>query len=174
MAPLQVPGPILDVGGGGEGVIGLLREDVLAIDLHKEELEEAPFGPVKMVMDGRDLGFVDGAFQAATAFFTLMYMADRVDCRRVFGEIFRVLGPGGRLLVWDAAIPPQQATDKEIVALGLEIALRDVKISTGYGVLWPDEKRGRDYYMSLAREAGFTVREHWEREHLFFMELCRS
>lgn len=45
MAPLQVSGPILDIGGGGEGVIGLLREDVLAIDLNREELAEAPLVP---------------------------------------------------------------------------------------------------------------------------------
>lgn len=126
-----------------------------------------------MVMDGRDLGFVDGAFQVATAFFTLMYIADRVDCQRVFDEIFRVLGPDGRLLVWDAVIPPRRATDKEIVVLELAITLPEAKIDTGYGVPWPDEKKGLDYYVSLARDAGFAVREHWKKDFLFFLELCR-
>ncbi|NIV37241.1 MAG: hypothetical protein GWN58_49800, partial [Anaerolineae bacterium] len=41
-------GFILDIGGGGEGIIGLLKgRDVIAIDLRAEELEEAPPGPLK-------------------------------------------------------------------------------------------------------------------------------
>lgn len=42
--------PILDLGGGGEGVIGLIYGgQVTAIDNRQEELDEAPKGPVKLV-----------------------------------------------------------------------------------------------------------------------------
>lgn|GEM_PF-1587750 len=39
---------ILDLGGGGEGVIGQLRgRQVTAVDIRQEELDEAPAGPTK-------------------------------------------------------------------------------------------------------------------------------
>lgn len=45
-------GSILDVGGGGEGVIGrLYGQSVTAIDNCREELDEAPCGCRKLVMD---------------------------------------------------------------------------------------------------------------------------
>ena len=49
-------GFVLDIGGGGEGVIGRLKgKDVVAIDIRRDELEEAVEGPLKIVMDARDL-----------------------------------------------------------------------------------------------------------------------
>ncbi len=47
-------------------------------DANQRELEEAPNGPLKIVMDARDLEFLDGAFGAVTAFFMLMYV-DQAD-----------------------------------------------------------------------------------------------
>lgn len=45
-----VQGKILDIGGGGEGIIGqVLGDKVVTIDKLKEELEEAPEGPLKVV-----------------------------------------------------------------------------------------------------------------------------
>lgn len=71
----DLAGPILDLGGGGEGVIGLIYGgQVTAIDNRQEELDEAPEGPVKLVMDAAALAFADGSFQTVTAFFSLMYM----------------------------------------------------------------------------------------------------
>jgi ubiquinone/menaquinone biosynthesis C-methylase UbiE len=73
-------GFILDIGGGGEGVIGRLKgRDVVAIDIRREELEEAVDGPLKIVMDARDLKFLDGSFNTATAFFSMMYIKNRED-----------------------------------------------------------------------------------------------
>jgi hypothetical protein len=43
-------GFILDIGGGGEGVIGILKgQAVVAIDFRAEELAEAADGPLKGV-----------------------------------------------------------------------------------------------------------------------------
>ena len=70
-------GHILDIGGGGEGIIGLLKgQDVIAIDIRRRELEEAAEGALKIVMDARDLQFLDGAFSTATAFFSLMCLKE--------------------------------------------------------------------------------------------------
>ncbi|MDO9026727.1 MAG: hypothetical protein Q7U87_02470, partial [bacterium] len=63
-------GLVLDVGGGGSGVIGQLKgPQAVAIDLLLSELEEAPQGPLKIVMDAKELEFMDETFSAATAFF---------------------------------------------------------------------------------------------------------
>ena len=49
-------GRILDIGGGGEGIIGrVYTGQVTAIDNRAEELEEAPDGPCKLVMDAAQL-----------------------------------------------------------------------------------------------------------------------
>ena len=71
-------GYILDIGGSGEGVIGQLKgKDVIAVDISKEELEEAPEGPLNIVMDARDLQFLDESFSTVTAFFAMMYLQQR-------------------------------------------------------------------------------------------------
>lgn len=62
-------GGILDIGGGGEGVIGLCYgEKVVAIDLRKDELEQAPDGPLKIVMDAKELSFLEDSFDAVASF----------------------------------------------------------------------------------------------------------
>jgi ribosomal protein S18 acetylase RimI-like enzyme len=155
---LPSAGAILDIGGGGEGVIGQIAGDrVVAIDRLREELEEAPAGPLKIVMDARELGFLDGTFKTVTAFFSLMYMKAE-DHPRVFEEVFRVLAPGGRFLIWDAVIPPRSGDKKDVAIFPMTIDLPDGKsVSTGYGVRWPAEGRDAAYYERLAEEVGFKV-----------------
>jgi SAM-dependent methyltransferase len=155
---LPSTGAILDIGGGGGGIIGLLAgERVVAIDRLKEELEEAPAGPLKIVMDARDLQFLDGSFETATAFFSLMYMGNE-DHPRVFAEVFRALAPGGRFLIWDAVMPPRSDEKKDIAVFPISVELPGGKeVSTRYGVRWPTEGRDAAYYQQLAEAAGFEV-----------------
>lgn len=48
----ELTGSVLDIGGGGEGIIGrLYGKNVTAIDIRQEELDEAPEGPTKLCMD---------------------------------------------------------------------------------------------------------------------------
>ena len=62
----DLSGKILDVGGGGEGIIGrLYGEQVTAIDKYQEELDEAPSGFVKVLMDAVNLTFSDCSFDHA-------------------------------------------------------------------------------------------------------------
>jgi hypothetical protein len=71
----DVSGPILDLGGGGEGIIGRLKgNQVVAIDISRRELEESPEGPLKIIMDATDLKFLDASFNLVTAYFTMMYI----------------------------------------------------------------------------------------------------
>jgi ubiquinone/menaquinone biosynthesis C-methylase UbiE len=155
---LPASGAILDIGGGGGGTIGLFAgERVIAIDRLKEELEEAPAGPLKIVMDACDLQFLGGAFQTVTSFFTLMYIKAE-DHRRVFEEVFRVLAPGGRFLIWDAVFPPREDNRKDIAVFPVTVELPAGRtISNNYGVRWPSEGRDVAYYRQLAEAAGFEV-----------------
>ena len=89
-------GLVLDIGGGGEGIIGKLKGDqVIAVDPVKRELEEAAPDPLKVVMSATDLQFLEDSFGVVTSFFTLMYIRSR-DHGKVFSEVFRVLKPGSR------------------------------------------------------------------------------
>jgi ubiquinone/menaquinone biosynthesis C-methylase UbiE len=166
-------GFILDIGGGGEGIIGLLKgQDVIALDLRKEELEEAPPGPLKIVMDARELQFLDGAFATATAFFSLMYLKSRDDQQKVLEEVFRVLQPGGQFLVWDVSVPQRpEGEERNVYAAMLRISVGSRTIGTGYGQRWPPETRDLAYYLDLVAGVGFHVAEQRQDGRLFFLHL---
>ena len=165
-------GYILDIGGGGEGVIGILKgERVIAIDLRKEELEEAADGPLKIIMDARDLQFLDGTFGTATSFFALMYIKSRPDYEQVFREVHRVLKPGGKFLIWDAMVPQRLDDDKDIFVIPISVRVNDTEIETGYGQPWPKEEHDLGFYLDLAEKSGFQVVEQQEQERIFFLQL---
>ena len=163
----QASGHILDIGGGGEGIIGQMKPaQVIAIDLSKRELEEAPPGPLKIVMDATDLKFLDASFDTVTAFFSLMYMRPEIQ-KKAFAEAFRVLRPGGRWMVWDAAIPLALEKDTRGPVFRFRFHLPGKVVETGYGTLWPDKAMDLDYYKTLAREAGFRIIRAGEQPGVF-------
>jgi len=167
-------GFILDIGGGGEGIIGLLKGDrVVAIDPQKRELEEAPDGPLKVVGDARALPFLDGSFETATAFFSLMFLKSREDIEKVLAEAHRVLRPGGRLLIWDANISRPADTDKEAYVTFLRVLVGDREIGTGYGQPWPDEPHDPTFYVTAAEAAGFDAGEVRKNGRFFHVELVK-
>ncbi|MGD2250366.1 MAG: class I SAM-dependent methyltransferase [Candidatus Methanofastidiosia archaeon] len=166
----DAPGYILDIGGGGEGIIGILKQNVIAIDKRKDELEEAPDGPLKIVMDARELQFLDNVFETVTAFFTFMYIKSP-DRAKVFEEIYRVLNPGGSVLIWDVVIPPRRDNTKDIFGVPLEVTVQDNKIKTGYGVRWEGAEQDVDYYRKLAKTVGFTIEAQKEQGQVFHLQL---
>ena len=174
VADFEAAGYVLDIGGGGEGIIGRMKpRQVVAIDLYKRELLEAPPGPLKVVMDATDLKFLDGSFDTVTAFFSLMYMKPDVQ-KKVFAEVSRVLRPGGRWLIWDAVIPT--AADKETTGpvFRFLFQLPNETVQTGYGTLWPEQPLDVAWYRNLAKEAGFriaSVKEEGAGFRIFSMEL---
>ena len=163
----QAEGFILAIGGGGESVIGQLKgERVVAIDISRRELEEAPGDALKIVMDARDLKFLEGTFDVAASFFTLMYV-DESDHRAVFDEVLRVLQPGGRFLVWDAALEPSSDPGKTVVVVPLTVKLPAKEIRTGYGVAFPSQVQDLAYYKRLALASGFEVATEHAEQHWF-------
>ena len=93
---------------------------------------------------------------------------------KVFGEVFRMLRPGGRFLIWDAVIPVRLDPVKEIVAFGLTVRLPDREVTTGYGTRWPEEEKNPAYYVGLAEDAGFVVGSGWEKDRVWFRELRKG
>jgi ubiquinone/menaquinone biosynthesis C-methylase UbiE len=173
--PFETPGRILDLGGGGEGTIEQLEgERVVAIAPKYPErfIERASEGALKLVMDARELKFLDNTFPMVTSFFTIMYI-DGKDHAKVFEEAYRVLQPGGRFLVWEVSVPPCQDENTEIYVLVLSIKLPNTEIETGYGHRWPGEVRDLGYYRKLAEGAGFEMGEGWEDGRALYLDLLK-
>ena len=131
---VTLSGRILDIGGGGEGIISRHAGDsVIAIDIRKDELLESPDVGIKIVMDATDLKFLDNTFDNVTCFYSLMFMSEET-VEKCLAEAFRVLKPNGCLWIWDTEIPwPAQS---DVFVVHLDIALADEHISTGYGIGW--------------------------------------
>jgi len=168
IGPIEADGFILDIGGGGEGIIGKLNgRQVVAIDKRPQELEETENDALKIVMDATDLKFLDCTFAAATAFYTMMYIPND-EKPRVLAEAHRVLRPGARLHVWDAAIPAESG-DKKHFVVPLRVAMPDETVETGYGSGLKEQSA--ETIMELAEAAGFKTVKAETGEHTFYLEL---
>ena len=173
----EASGYVLDIGGGGEGIIGRMKpSQVVAIDLYKRELEDSPAGPLKIVMDATDLKFLDKSFDTVTAFYSLMYMRAEIQ-KKVFAEVARVLKPGGRWLIWDAVIPTAVDSDTKGPVFYFEFQLPKETVRTGYGTFWPPKPMDVAWYKTLAAEAGLKVAAAQEQPgafKTFFMDLRKA
>lgn len=171
MRGLKIKGGILDIGGGGEGIIGqLFNEQVVAIDPIRRELEEAPEGPLKIVMDARDLKFLDYSFDNATSFFTFMYIP-LSDHEQVLKEIFRVLKREGEFHIWDVVIPEFDGSQKDIYVVPLEVKLKGKTVETGYGTRWEGRTQDAAHYIDLCQRVGFELVESNTEGESFYLRL---
>ena len=165
----MLDGEILDLGGGGECVIGrVYRDQVTAIDICPEELDEAPGDCRKLVMDATAMTFPDASFDHVTSFYTLMYMTQEQQ-RRALLETARVLRPGGMLHIWDAAFP---APYPEPFLAELDIDAAGMPIRTTYGVIKLDGQSA-DSIAVMAEAAGLMPAGREEREGHFLLRFVR-
>ncbi|MFX1320453.1 MAG: class I SAM-dependent methyltransferase [Promethearchaeota archaeon] len=168
LSNLGLKGRILDIGGGGEGIIGQVKgEQVIAIDHSKRELEEAPdTGELKIIMDAKDLQFLDNTFNTVSVFFTMMYIPI-ADHKKIFEEIYRVLKENGEFMLWDLIIPRKGKEKRDIYGIYLKVKIYDKIIDSGYGVLW-DKEQDMKHYLDLAKEVGFEIiKKKEEKDHFF-------
>lgn len=163
--------PVLDIGGGGEGVIGQTAgQDVIAIDRRMDELLEAPEGPRKVMMDARRLGFTGDQFPTLTAFFSLMYVPKIEDQLAVFTEAQRVLQPGGTFHFWDVTLPETPPEKRDYFVVYVRYAIRGNARGTGYGMRWPGGRRDAAHYIALAEQAGLTCVKSQPLDHCFYLQ----
>ena len=45
----------------------------------------------------------------------------------------------------------------------------DDEIGTGYGQKWPEEARGKEYYIALAETIGFKLISTEQQDHIFYL-----
>ena len=160
----EIKGRILDLGGGGEGIIGrLYGAQVVAVDHCQEELDEAPQGFQKLLMDATKLEFLDGSFDNVTLFYSLMYMRCE-EQRQALREAARVLRDGGNLYLWDTDVP---SVYPEPFCTELDIVLPGERIHTTYGIVKQDTQNS-DTIQAMCLAAGLTpVSSHKEAGHFF-------
>lgn len=163
-------GPILDLGGGGEGVIGqIYQAQATAIDNRQEELDEAPDGPRKLLMDAGDLAFEDASFQHVTAFYSFMYM-EKTSHRAVVQEAFRVLRFGGQFHIWDTAIG---SASPDPFMIELDLDANGKPIHTTYGIVKDDACQDSGYFIRLCEAAGFCLSERTEQNGRFYLRFIK-
>jgi ubiquinone/menaquinone biosynthesis C-methylase UbiE len=164
-------GSILDVGGGGEGIIAQIgREGVTSIDKSQHEIDEAKHKAPEanwILADARTLDFPDEYFEVATAFFSIMYMSNDVK-KEVFREIFRVLSQGAEFLVWD--IPIKKETGVSLIKIKV-IFPDNTKIRTAYGV--SSKIQTSNSVKEMLQEVGFTV-EILEEKRKWYLLLAKK
>lgn len=166
----DLTGPILDLGGGGEGVIGqVYRRQAVAIDNRQEELDEAPEGPKKLLMDVTELTFPDASFSHVTAFFTLMYMSPAVQAQAV-AQAARVLMPGGCFHIWDAEIT---SAFPDPFLIDLDIDAAGTAIHTTYGIVKENASQDSGRFLRLCQAAGLTPAVRQDHDGWFYLRLLK-
>lgn len=171
----SVPAPILDLGGGGAGVIGrLFGKAVTAVDLRQSELDETPNGPIKVVADARNLPFESNHFATATAFYFFMYL-NSSDYLAVLNEAYRTLAPGGDFYIWDTVIQEQGTDPATLFAVPVAVKLPNQWIKTAYGVSWKGRLLNATILEKLAETAGFIVQKSMtDHQNAFLLLLHKS
>ena len=161
-----IKGTILDIGGGGEVIIGrIYQSQVTAIDNRQEELDEVPEGFSKLLMDACNLKFEDNIFDNVSLFYTLMYI-DKNKHNKVIKEASRVLKKGGELYIWDTNI---NQANPFLVELNIDIG--DSIVNTTYGVYKDNAFQDKDYYKSICEELGFYLIAESLDNDQFYMHL---
>lgn len=166
----NLTGPILDFGGGGEGIIGrVYGQQVVAIDNRQDELDEAPEGPKKLLMDAAELAFADNSFQHVTSFFSLMYMPHMVQAQAV-AQAARVLSPGGSFQIWDAQIT---SAFPEPFLIDVDVDANGTAVHTTYGVLKEDAAQDSGYILRLCQLAGLKLAAREAHDGWFYLRLLK-
>jgi len=174
LTKVQLNGRILDIGGGGEGIIGLFAgEHVIVIDPSERELKGAPGDCLKIIMDAKDLKFLNESFDTVTVFFTMMYI-NLMAHEQVFKEIYRVLKPKGELFIWDLNIQKKKIEEeKDIYAVKLEVDIGSKKIESGYGTKW-DKGVDMTHYLNLGEKIGLKILEKHINGETFFLKFRKD
>ncbi len=134
----ELTGSILDIGGGGEGFIGrTYGEQVVAIDLSQDELNEAPNVCRKVLMDATDLKYENAYFDNVTFFYSLMYMTKDEQAKAI-SEAARVVKNCGIMAIWDCEIDTAYPNP---FLVNIDVLVNGEKHHTTYGIVKKDTQK---------------------------------
>ncbi|MHA1948937.1 MAG: class I SAM-dependent methyltransferase [Candidatus Thorarchaeota archaeon] len=164
---LNPEGLILDIGGGGEGLVSRIEgKRVCALDIRLSEIREALIhgAPANWIVgDGKSLGFSSGSFNEVTLWFSLGYMRDWDTKRKVLEETRRVLKKEGSLSIMATKIP--DSTEQFI--FWAHFTFPDGTVSkTGYGVRG-NQGQTIDSVVNLLEKLGFKILKAVDHEEWF-------
>lgn len=166
----ELSGNILDIGGGGEGIIGrLYREQVTAIDSRQEELDEAPNVCKKVLMDATELQQEANSFDNVTFFFTLLFMGEE-EQRKAIGEATRVLKRGGELHIWDCNIASAYPAP---FCVDVVVQMPHETIKTTYGVGKLDSQDMHSI-LKMCEDEGLTTLSCQQSEEHFYLKVQKE
>ena len=164
----KIKGSILDIGGGGEGIIGhIYQQQVTAIDNRQEELDEAPEGFTKILMDACNLEFENNHFENATLFYTLMYIEKEKQVKAI-QEAYRILKDEGHLYIWDTNI---KAANPFLVHLNVNA--NGSIVNTTYGVYKENAFQDDKYFKCICENAGFKLIEEFIEDNQFHLHFIK-
>jgi len=171
LSPIEMEGLILDIGGGGQGIIGKLNgRQVIAVDTSERELRETQNEALKVVMDATDLKFLPESFDVCTAFFSFMYIPKNKHLK-IFEEAHRVLKDNGKFLVWDVKIP-KKLGDYKAFMVRLKVRLPNEETEAGYGVKWYTQNI--QSFKELAQKTKFKIINEWSKGEIFYLEMSKK
>lgn len=164
----EMQGTILDIGGGGEGIIGrLYKNQVVAIDNCQEELDEAPDCFEKVRMDAESLAYQGETFDNITFFYSFMFM--NLDTQKqALSEAVRVLKTGGTLHIWDTEIA---SAYPEPFCVDLDICLNNEElIHTTFGIISDVKHQTAETFLSICSEYHLIIqKEEMENGHFYLV-----
>lgn len=165
----DIKGSILDIGGGGEGIIGrIYKESVIAIDNRQDELDEAPDCCEKRLMDARNLLFKEQSFDNVTFFYSLMYMKSEIQIKAI-SEAARVLKSGGRVHIWDSEF---KSIASEPYISHLDIVWENEAVHTSYGII-KDENQSAEDILGFLKSSGLSLESFLMTENHFFIRALK-
>ncbi|MFX1607381.1 MAG: class I SAM-dependent methyltransferase [Promethearchaeota archaeon] len=160
---LDYDGLILDIGGGGEGLVSRIEGDrVCALDIRLSEIREAQIHGHStnwFVADGRNLCFRDEIFDIVTLWFSLGYMSDWNTKRTVLESAYRVLKKRGRLSILASHIPDSGAS---LIFWGTFTFPDGTLSRTGYGMRG-GQNQTLPRVLELVTDVGFN--QHQYEDH---------
>ena len=164
---IQTEGVILDIGGGGEGLVSRIEgSKVCAVDIRLSEIREAQIhGPPSnwFVGDGQALCFQEEVFDVVTLWFSLGYMSDWSIKQGVLEEAHRVLSNEGRLSILASSIPE---SCERLIFWG-HFTLPDGTVSqTGYGVRGGQDQT-LERIVDLLKDIGFKIQSQEDNDAWF-------
>ena len=176
---------VLDIGCGYGGLLIYLNRKVgftqvmegldcsaLMVQRAQAEMRNRGLDSLVSIRQGlaTKLPYTDGSFDVVLSTYVIKHLSDQLT-REMFGEVMRVLKPGGRFCLWEAAPSRNvylQVLNLKLLKMGVSTAhlrtagqLRECLESAGFSDLQPYGHGPYYYYPPLPR-VGFIARRPLE------------